>query len=82
MLFLLSLYKVTNREQVEEEEEEKETHTEQTSQVKTESSSSDSENEGAKDLKEDDDERLFKEKTIDNMKNYGGSCTTGYFQQI
>ena len=65
MLFLLSLHKVTNREQVEEEEEEKETHTEQ-----TESSSSDSENEGTKDLKEDDDdERLFKEKTIDSMRS-------------
>ena len=69
MLFLLSLHKITNREQVEEEEEEKETHTEQTSQVKTESSSSDSENEGTKDLKEDDDERLFKERTVDNMKS-------------
>ena len=69
MLFLLSLHKVTNREQVEEEEEEKETHTEQTSQAETESSSSDSENEGTKDLKEDDDERLFKEKTINSMRS-------------
>ena len=42
----MSLYKITNREQVEEEE--KETHPEKTSQVKTESSSSDSEDEGTK----------------------------------
>ena len=69
LLFLLSRHKITNREQVEEEEEEKETHTEQTSQVKTESSSSDSENEGTKDVKVDDDERLFKERTVDNMKS-------------
>ena len=70
LLFLLSLHKVTNREQVEEEEEEKETHTEQTSLVKTESSSSDSENEGTKDVKEDDDdEKLFKEKTVDNTNS-------------
>ena len=66
----MSLHKITNREQVEEEEEEKETHTEQTSQAKTESRSSDSENEGTKDLKDDDDdERLFKEKTIDSMRS-------------
>ena len=66
MLFLLSLYKITNRERVEEEEE---THPEQTSQVKTESSSSDSEDEGTKDVKEEDDEKLFKEKTVDSMKS-------------
>ena len=60
---------MTNREQVEEEEEEKETQAEQTSQVKTESSSSDSEDEGTKDVKEEDDERLFKEKTVDSMKS-------------
>ena len=44
--------------------------TEQTSQAETESSSRDSENEGTKDLKEDDDdERLFKEKTINRMRS-------------
>ena len=57
---------MTNRERVEEEEE---THPEQTSQVKTESSSSDSEDEGTKDVKEEDDEKLFKEKTVDSMKS-------------
>ena len=69
LLFLLSLHKITNREQVEEEEEEKETHIEQTSQVKTERNSSDSENEGTKDVKGDDDDRLFKDKTIDSIRS-------------
>ena len=40
-----------------------------TSQVKIESNSSDSEVEGAKHEKEEYDKRLFKEKTIDNMKS-------------
>ena len=52
-----------------EKEKEKET-VEHTSNVKTESSSSsDSEDEGTKEVKEEQDERLFKERTVDSMRN-------------
>ena len=58
-----------------------------TSQVKIESNSSDSEVEGAKDVKEEYDKRLFKEKATDNMKSEmikepKRACTTRYFQSI
>ena len=45
---------------------------EHTLNVKTESSSSsssDSEDEGTKEVKEEQDERLFKERTVDSMRN-------------
>ena len=63
MLFLLSLYKIPNKEQVEEKEEEN-TQSIVTSQVKIGSNYSGSEVEGAKDVKEEYDTRLFKETTI------------------
>jgi len=63
---------VTIREQVEEEEEEdeeRETQVESTSHNKTESSTSDSEEDDkTKEVKEEE-EKLFKEKTIDSMRN-------------
>ena len=68
LLLLLSLYKMTNREQIEEKEEEKETQAEQNTEVKTESSSGDSEDKGTKDVKEDD-ERLSKTFLGDHWKS-------------
>ena len=48
---------------------EEETQVEQASHIKTESSSSDSEEEGTREMKEEKQERLFKERTVDSMRN-------------